>query len=142
MKWLGIVCLLAGTVLAAPDQERFAHITQHSVDLDLSSGEIFFNGEPMDAKQFTEQVKQAYSITVSAFSRSDDDYGGVDELFGGADVVEPENKEPTIVPLQRITDLLTPIEEAGMDPERVQLEMYLDPKGRIKLSSAQMEWYF
>ena len=81
MKGLGIVLLLTGSVLAMPDQEKFAHVTQDSVDLDLSSGEIYFNGEPMDTDQFYERVKGVYSIAVNASFWSEED-GAVDDLFG------------------------------------------------------------
>ncbi|MDF7800499.1 hypothetical protein P4C99_13560 [Pontiellaceae bacterium B1224] len=130
MKWLGIIFLLAGSVLAAPDQEKFAHITQDHVELDLSSGEIYFNGEPVDAEQFVERLGKAYSIALNAFPRSEEIGAGVDDLFGAADSPKPEDKGTPAVPMQWIINVLEPVDAAGLDSKMVPLAMYMEPDSR------------
>jgi hypothetical protein len=128
MKWIGMICLLTGVAVAMPDQEKLVYITQDRMKLDLSSGEISFNGELIDSDELLVRAKQAYSIEMIAFDKSESD---VTDLFGEGGDAEPEDKDPTLIPVQQIIDFLAPIEAAGINPELVQMEMVLDPGTRF-----------
>lgn len=128
MKVLAIICLLAGFACGMTDQEKFAHITQDTVELDLSSGEIHFNGELMEREQLSVRAKKAYSIELNAFDRSGASGSGLDDLFG--DATESVNKGTQSIPVKWLVDVLEPIAATGLDPEMVRLELYMEPDFR------------
>lgn len=126
MKTEGIAGLfiigLFGVLGAGATEKK---ISQDDVSLDLSSGNIHFNDEVVNAEQLEERVRESYSISLSAGDYSDhggDDHG-VDDLFGEAPV---SRSAPTpVFPVSRLIDALEPIEAAGIDPKLVRLNMFM-----------------
>lgn len=128
MKVLGFLCMVAGLACGVPDQERLAHITQDSLELDLSSGKIYFNGELIDREQLSVRAEKAYSIDLNAFAMSGESGGGIDDLFG--DAIESVNKGTPAIPAKWLVDVLEPIAAAGLDSEMVRFEGYMEPDFR------------
>jgi len=126
---LFIVALSAFFVAAACGAEVAAghgRITQVDVKLDLSSGTIHYNGETVDLAAFSERVKDAYSISLTAMPWAEH---GVEDLFSQEDgKAAGKNAQP--LPLKRLVDVLGAIDAAGIEPGLVRLEMSYLPRKR------------
>ena len=110
MKLLRICCLvvtLAGLALGIPDKEKQGHITQDSVELDLDTGTISFNDEPVSLKQLSEKLQESYSVSLRAV------------YFSG---------KQTLVPSGHLRSVLEKLDEAGIDPKLVRLNLSLPLK--------------
>lgn len=132
MKWLGILCLLTGTVLAAPNQEKLAQITQDSVQMDLDAGTLYFNDQAVESKEVGDRLKSVYSIAFSGLSYS-----------GTASMIDSK----------ALVSFLEQIDAADISPERVNLNLYfpnrlkaeecddlkLKVDGRVELNGEVME---
>jgi hypothetical protein len=132
MKWLGIVFILAGAALAVPDQEKSAHITQDSVEMDLDTGNLYFNEDPVPSEVVGDNLKNAYSIDFRGRSYS---------------------VNPSKVSSAALLRFLEQLDTADISPERVNVNLYfpnrsssdecdnlvLDADGKVSLNGETME---
>ena len=86
---------------------QYEHITQDSVGLDLDSGDLRFNDDPVSLERLEEQLQKSYSVSLRAVSFS-----------GGKAVVSSSH----------LLAVLEMIDHAGIDPKLVRLNLYLPPK--------------
>jgi len=86
---------------------QYEHITQDSVGLDLGSGDLHFNDDPVSLERLEEQLQKSYSVSLGAAS------------FSG---------EQTVASSSHLLAVLEMIDRAGIDPKLVRLNLHLPPK--------------
>ncbi|MDF7800500.1 hypothetical protein P4C99_13565 [Pontiellaceae bacterium B1224] len=127
MKWIGIICLLTGVAFAMPDQSELAHITQDRIELDLATGEILFNDEPISLDELSPRIGSSYSVSFSAgvHSESKEDLfiTPSDVLFSAPSV--SSSKGPTTCSSDLLLAVLEQINAANLSRELVRLNLFI-----------------
>lgn len=127
MKWMGMICLLTGVAFAVPDQTKLAHITQDRIDLDLETGALLFNDEPISLEELPARMEIAYSISFSAGVHSEieeDRFITPSDILFSAPTVSP-SRGPTIVSADILLAVLEQINAANLSPELVRLNLFI-----------------
>ncbi len=88
-------------------KDPYAHLTQDSVELDLDTGNLKFNDEPVSQEQLAERLQPSYSVSLGAAS-----YSG----------------KPPVVSSGLLLSVLELIDHAGIDPALVRINLYLQPQ--------------
>ncbi|MDF7808514.1 hypothetical protein P4E94_13765 [Pontiellaceae bacterium B12219] len=123
MKWMGLLCLLAGTAFGMPDQAEFDHITQDRIDLDLATGELLLNDQPVRLDELAGHIETAYSISFNAAIHSDDSTGhsaNREDLFSDPGDDVPDG--PAVVSAEILLRVLEQIDSTHIVPELVRLD--------------------
>ena len=131
MKMLhSIVAVVAIAVVAcgALDQQKYAHITQEDLSLDLLTGNLFLNKSPVSQKELQEQLKKAYAVSFSATAHKE----GVDALFGSASATAHEKGKPP-VSVGPLLNILKIMDEIEIDPKRVRLNFFFQASEKPKV---------
>ena len=106
---IGILVFLGACKVSGEECGRgqYEHITQDSVELDLDSGDLRFNDDPVSLDRLEEQLQKSYSVSLGASS-----------FFG----------EQTVVPSIHLLAVLEMMNSAEIDPQLVRLNLFLPPK--------------
>ena len=106
---IGMLVFLGACKVSGEERGRsqYEHITQDSVGLDLDSGDLRFNDDPVSLDRLDEQLQKSYSVSLSASS------------FSG---------EQTVVPSNHLLAVLEMMARAEIDLKLVRLNLFLPPK--------------
>lgn len=104
---IGLLVCLGACQVSGEEQDQAVPITQDSVRVDLDTGDLFFNAEPVSLERFEELLKDSYSIDLSAVS------------FSG---------ERAVVSSSGLLAVLDRIDQAGIDPKLVRLNLFFPPQ--------------
>jgi hypothetical protein len=127
MRWLGLIYLLTGVAFAMPDQTKLAHITQDRIELDLATGELWFNDESVGLDELPVRIGTSYSISFSVGVRSEIEK---DRFITPSDIhfaapSERSTQGPSTVSADDLLAVLEQINSANLSPELVRLNLFI-----------------
>jgi hypothetical protein len=103
-----MLLLLGACKLPAKDAgtNRYDHITQDRVDVDLDTGAFQFNDDPVSPEQLETDLKKSYSVDLYA---------------------SPYSETQETVAADHLLSLLEMMDQAGLDSKRVRMNLYMEP---------------
>ena len=106
---IGMLVFLGACKVSGEERGKcqYEHITQDNVGLDLDSGDLRFNDDPVSLERLEKQLPESYSVSLGAAS------------FSG---------EQAVVSSIHLLAVLEMIDRAGIDPKLVRLNLHLPPK--------------
>lgn len=95
---IGLLILLGTSKVSAEAKDQYAHITQDCVKIDLDTGDLLFNDDPIRMDQLELALKKSYSVSLDATSHSGElDSVSPTHLLRALEVIDGAQLDPTLI---------------------------------------------